>query len=452
MILRAGRYAKGISVIARSPLDSERVLAFQNARLRALVRHCYHRVPYYRKLFDRAGLRPEEIRSVDDLPKIPPVPRTDFQFAAPEEICARGVDPDSLLIRRTSGSSGAPLTIRRRWFEERLLLSERLLSLRRLGIGLRSPRVTVEQLSAGAGWKQDLYRTEWQNRLGLYPKRFLDWRLPHQELVDRLAAIRPALIHGPPSILSWVADEMTDEDRRRIRPRLLTSGAETCTEEMRRRIERGFGAPLAEIYGSHEFVSLAWRPASEPEFAVYGDLVIVEVLKDDGAPAAAGEPGELVATALHSFAMPFLRYRLGDLVWRGSSEGWRPHSCSTLARIVGRMMDRFRLPSGRYVHPYVVARVLRDDERWLRRFQIVQSGPARFWIRIVPHAEPGPDRLAALAPKLAESLGEPAEVRVELVADLPPTSTGKFYPYVSLERYRAWGERPEPPPSWFLDA
>lgn len=136
-----GRYAHGAYVILRSPLDRDAVVAFQNRRLRILVRHCHDRVPYYRRLFQGAGLTPEDIRGLDDLPKIPTTSRADLQFLDAEQICAEGVDPESLLIRRTSGSSGAPLTVRRLWFEERLLLAQRLLSLRKLGIGWRSPRL-----------------------------------------------------------------------------------------------------------------------------------------------------------------------------------------------------------------------------------------------------------------------------------------------------------------------
>lgn len=305
--------------------------------------------------------------------------------------------------------------------------------------------MTIEQLSTGAGWKYGLYNTTWQNRLGIFPKFFVDWRLPKTDLVDRVSAIRPQIIHGPPSVLSWIADELTAEDRERIRPGLLMSGGETCTAAMRRQIERGFGAPLAEVYGSHEFVGIAARGPEESEYGVYGGITIAEVLKEEGEPALAGEEGEFVGTALHSFAMPFLRYRLGDLVRRGASADWHRNSCSRLSGIMGRTVDRFRLASGEYVHPFVIARRLRDEERWLRRFQIIQRGPNEVWIRIVPYVEPGGRVLEELARKVSGVFPEAVQIRIDLVEELPPTSSGKFHPYVSWDRFRSWGERPAPP-------
>ncbi len=107
-------------------------------------------------------------------------------------------------------------------------------------------------------------------------------------------------------MLSWLADEFTAEDRRRVGFRLTILGAEASTALMRRQIERGYGAPLAKVYGRHEVVFIAMQRAGRDDFRVCGEAVVFEVLKD-GRAAEAGERGEVVVTALHSFAMPFIR-------------------------------------------------------------------------------------------------------------------------------------------------
>jgi phenylacetate-CoA ligase len=445
MFSRLARYGQGIRLALGPEISRDEILAFQARRLRQLVRHCFERVPYYRDLFQRTGLHPDQIRGLDDLSRIPLTARADLQFLEPKNICAAGVDPESLLVRRTSGSSGAPLTVRRRWFEERLLLALRLRTGRRLGVNCREARVVIDQLSTGKGRKMGLQNTAWQNRLGIFPKFFLNWQLPIDELVRQIQEVGPATIAGPPSVLSWVADELTPQHRECIRPRFVGIGGESHTPAMGRQIERGFGAPLLEFYGSHEFVLIAVRLPDHDEFQVFGEAVIVELLREDGTPAGPGEEGELVGTALHSFAMPFLRYRLADLVRRASSDDAHPLSCLRLSRIVGRTVDRFVLAGGRYVHPYVVARLLRDEERWLRRFQLIQCERNRLRVRIVPYIEPDAAALEAARRKVQAVFPEPVDVDIELVTELPPTSTGKFYPYVSLERYRSWGEKPAPP-------
>lgn len=99
----------------------EEILAFQNKQLRRLVAHAYENVPYYRRLFARNGLKPQDIHSVADLPAIPITAKKDLQALPVEEVVARGVDASRLITRRTSGSSGEPFTIRRTWLEDRLL-------------------------------------------------------------------------------------------------------------------------------------------------------------------------------------------------------------------------------------------------------------------------------------------------------------------------------------------
>jgi phenylacetate-coenzyme A ligase PaaK-like adenylate-forming protein len=127
----AGRWIAGCSGLV-SEWDREEIRQYQSRQLRALVRHAYERVPYYRRLFDQARLKPDQVRTLDDLARRPPTSRTDLQGLPEQDIVARGFDPEKLVVHRTSGSSGEPLSIRRTWFEDRLLQAYRLRVLFRL--------------------------------------------------------------------------------------------------------------------------------------------------------------------------------------------------------------------------------------------------------------------------------------------------------------------------------
>ena len=81
----------------------EEIVAFQNRQLRRLVAHAYHNVPYYRGLFDRSGVKPQDIQSVADLSAIPITSRKDLQALSPNEIVARGLDAMQLINHKTSG-------------------------------------------------------------------------------------------------------------------------------------------------------------------------------------------------------------------------------------------------------------------------------------------------------------------------------------------------------------
>jgi phenylacetate-coenzyme A ligase PaaK-like adenylate-forming protein len=121
----------------------EEIVETQVRRLRSVVRHVYDRVPYYRSRFRRAGVSPDDIRGLEDLSAIPITSKADLQPLSVRDTVAAGIDPDSLLTRHTSGSTGEPLEVRRSLREERLLLAYRLRAFFDWGLRLRDRRSFV---------------------------------------------------------------------------------------------------------------------------------------------------------------------------------------------------------------------------------------------------------------------------------------------------------------------
>lgn len=425
----AGQRAAGCAgLLWGNQWTRERVEAFQARRLRALVRHAYDRVPHYRRLFAGAGLDPDRVRTLADLPAIPLTSRDDLQRAPAAENVAQGFDLARLVLHRTSGSSGQPLDIRRTWFEDRLLQAWRLRVLGAFGFRLTDRRAAVVTARLGG-------HHAWYTRLGLLPYEEVHCLLPPDEILSRLRAIRPDILRGYPGTLSWLAGFLTPEDRASIRPRLIATASETLTSDMRARIGEGFGAPVIDFYASHEFNLIAWECPAGGCYHFSDLTVIAEILKD-GRPAEPGEDGELVGTALHSFAMPFIRFRLGDQVTRGEARCPCGASNSTLARVVGRVMDRFALRDGSSVHPYTLINPLLEHAPWLRRYQIVQERLDRIAVKVVPITGQAPtaDALAVFRQALVENLGAGVSVHVEVVSEIPAGANGKFRPYYSLVR------------------
>ena len=230
------------AVVFRRPKTQATLRAFQSARLRQLVRHAYASVRYYRRLFDEVGLKPDDIQGVEDLPKIPLSSRDDLQFLPADQICARRVDPNSLLVRRTSGTSGAPLSIRRHRLEERLLQALRLWYVSKYGGSWRSHRAEIRHLSSRSDWDSVPERPFFYQRLGFFRRTVIPWNEPKEEIVDQLATAHTEILVGAPSILSWRADELSDRDRERLSILYVITGGEMLSDEVRDRIEKGWGA------------------------------------------------------------------------------------------------------------------------------------------------------------------------------------------------------------------
>jgi phenylacetate-CoA ligase len=407
------------------------VRAFQDAQLRRLVAHAYHNVSYYRQLFDRHGVRPVDIRGVVDLPRIPMTSRDDLQSATATDLVAKGVGAERLTTVRTSGSSGAPLHIRSDRLERWVAALFRLHVLHDFGMRGRDRRAAIGRPHLHRATLADLPQRLIRG-LGLYRWEAIDCVEPLSEILRWLVFVRPDVVFSYPNVVAQIAELATDDDRRRLHPRLVISGAEVLTPHMREQIARGLGTQVVDWYGSHELGTIAWECTRAPAaYHVADSGVLLEVL-EDGRPVADGESGEVVGTNLYKFSMPFIRYRQGDIVTRGAAVCACGAPFPTIRVIQGRMLDYFPLADGRLLHPYGLSSALVDASiAWIRQLTVTQECATRFVLTIVPRVTPSSGDLAALEQETVRHLGPGTQVEIRLVDEIPLEPTGKFRLYRS---------------------
>jgi len=424
MISPVGRLTALRSLLRHPQALREDIVAFQNERVRRLVAHAYHRVPYYRALFERNEIKPGDIRTVADLRFFPITGKSNLQPLPVDEVVTQGLDPARLVTHRTSGSSGEPFTIRRSWIEERLLGAFWLRALHQFGLRPRDRRVTVARVPTADPADHQMPQRIVQ-AVGLYRQKVVDCLLEPEKIVRALRRLRPDVLTGFPGVLSQIAPSVGDDERPLVRPRLMVVGGEVLTPLMRRQISDAFQAPLFETYGSHEFNLLAWQCKDTGEFHVCDDAIVLEVLKD-GRPAAVGERGEVVATSLHSFAMPFIRYRLGDLVTRGAEACPCGQPFSVIGVVQGRMIDYFPLPDGRALHPYEIVSVVLRDAPWIRQYRLLQERMDRIVLQVVALTTPAAADVALLEEHVAKLVGRDVAFVVTLLPEITLEPAGKF--------------------------
>ena len=199
-------------------LSPERLKSYQSRKLRKMVRHAYDHVPFYRRVFDRVGLAPCDIRGAEDLHRLPIIRREDVQSAPPEELQAAGFDAQTCVVRRTGGSTGKPLeflTSRQDLEYEALGWIRTWL---RLGLRITDQQVVIKDLT-------DHYfsdRIRCFQRLGILRVRSLDLYKSVPLLVEELAACQAEVLRGSPSILEAVAREIGKKSQPpQIRPRIV---------------------------------------------------------------------------------------------------------------------------------------------------------------------------------------------------------------------------------------
>jgi len=410
----------------------KRIIDDQNRRLLRLIAHARERVPYYRKLFDEHGVDPDAMKDRTGLSVLPLTNREDLQGLQAHDVLATGVNAAHLLSYTTSGSSGRPFTVRRTWTEERRLAAFRMRAMREHGLRFTDREANIRNLTHTGRWhRQRTLRT--LQALGFFRKMWLDCRLPAEEILEALQRYEPDVLIGLPHVLSRVAGIMTAEGRRTIRPRFVAVGGEVLTPLMRRQIGDAFHARVFNQYGSFECNLIAWECKETGHLHLCDDGVIVEVLNNAGTPARPGENGEVVVTNLHAFAMPFIRYRLGDIATQGFERCPCGRPFATIAQVQGRVVEYFQLTGGRWLHPYVIGDVLsREAGWWLRHYQVTQERTDRIVLRAVAAPVPAPQRLVELTAVVTAVLGPGMEFHVQLVPDLAIEPSGKFRVYRSL--------------------
>jgi phenylacetate-CoA ligase len=402
---------------------------YQDARVAEVVRHAYERVPYYRALLERAGLGPEDVRGVADLPRIPATSKADLRSRPPREVCAGGLDPERLIVSTTSGSSGEPTVVRRTWLEQNLLHLFRLRAHRELGVRLSDRVARVARVRETAP-NDRKWIGRGLARAGLLRTQRVDIFRPPEEIARRLAELRPDIVRGYPGVLAEAADAAL-RARVSIGARLVLTGAETLTPDRRERIRAGFGAPVYDLYGCQEINLVAWECRDTGELHTCDDAAVVEVVRD-GKPVAVGETGEVVVTALHSRSMPLLRYALGDRAVRGERACACGRPFSTLRGLQGRVLEYFTLPGGRRLHPHQLGLLAR--RAWVGQYRVVQEREDRVTFYVAPRLEPPQDALAVLGESAGALLGPDVELRVERVERIAPDPSGKSPLYVPLAR------------------
>lgn len=396
--------------------DGKQASAFQSTRSLELARYALQSVSLYRDVWGAAGVTAGDLRTMEDFRRLPIVTKEQLQDAG-AGVVADGVDLRRLRGHETSGSSGQPLVIRRTRLEDQLLQAIRVRRMMKMyGLRLRDRRVGI-RYGGDAMWSPGLY-----SRIGLLRQQSIECRRPTEQIVEAVIRANPNVLGGYPCSLADIADAVGNTLGSL---RYVIAAGDTLSAPTRRRIEAGFGVPVYDSYAAHECNLLA-QQCTWGVFHIAEESALIEILRADGMPAAVGEQGEAVITALHSFAAPIIRYRLGDLLVPGE-----PCECGaggrTIQHLVGRVQEMFERPDGSTYHPFLVTVPLDAvGGRKIRTYRVTQLSATRIEVLIEPRSEFSNELLRATREAMLKAFDYPVELDVQLTQGLLAKESGKF--------------------------
>jgi len=418
---RAGAWHK--KLFRNQWMDQAGLNAWQEEKLRNILRHAQNHVPFYTNLFqaNHVNIEAQDIRK--EFFRIPLLTKIVIR-----ENMDRLQAKDKIRVYttvRTSGSTGSPVA----WNVDRQCEDIHNAIKRRgresFGFHVGESQVWLwgrDEFGGGKKAMRDLF---------IHNKRILGLLDLSRETVggfySKLQQWKPSFLYGYPSGFFQLTSLCKEKGYalNRLGVKAIITTAEILTEPHRQAIEQAFGCQVINEYGCAEAQIIACECASG-NMHMNADTLMVEFLKE-GQPVKPGETGDVVVTDLFNEVMPLIRYRVGDS--GGPKQG--PCSCGRTLPLmeitIGRAVEMVKLADGRLLHPEIFTPPHENPIfRLVERFKVFQEGISDFRVQVVAPAEQF-EALSRLFTELIESqVGKGLKIKVERVSEIPRDPSGKL--------------------------
>lgn len=312
----------------------EQLQALQSERLVKQVKHVYEHVPFYRGRMDEAGVKPEDIKGIEDLPKLPFITKDDLRDQYPYGLLAVPLE-DCVRIQSTSGTTGRRVVA--------------FYTMEDINIW---DECCARAIVAAGGTKEDVCHVCYgyglftggpglnggSHKVGCLTLPMSSGNTERQ--IQFMTDLGSTILCCTPSYAANLAESINEKGLRdQIKLKAGIFGAEPWTEEMRHNIEEALGIKAYDIYGLTEIAGpgVSFECEEQAGMHIQEDHFIPEIIDPDtGEVLPEGEVGELVFTCITKKAFPLLRYRTRDLCYLTRKK------CSC-----GRTHIRMHKPTGR---------------------------------------------------------------------------------------------------------
>lgn len=416
----------------------------QAKQLRIVLEHARQTVPFYRDRIPLAAQHPGEHAqghvSWDDIPLFS---RRDVQLAG-SSLHSTKVPSNHGQLRTTAtgGSTGQPVQVLTTDFTDLmwriLTLRDHLWHRRDFNQSFAAIRYAKDDVGRPpAGTTLDTWGGSTKNVVPTGSAHLLNVQATIREQAEWLRRLNPGYAMAYPSALLGIARIFEAEGWRLPGLRQILTYGEVL--ECREILECVFGVPVCDVYSSQEVGYIALQCPDGDGYHVQSENVLVEVLAESGQPSQPGQVGKVVVTTLHNFAMPLVRYEIGDYAEVGTCACGR--GLPVLKRILGRQRNLLTMPSGEKRWPVFasvdggdeVGDEDRDELPAFFQFQVVQRALDTLEVNVVrPGGALTADEQAVVVRHFHRMLGYPFVVKVHCVSEVPRSPTGKFEDFVSL--------------------
>lgn len=411
-------------------MSPEEIVQFQWNELKKILDHAYRNYRYYRDLFDKLKLSPDDIKNYKDFSKLPIISKEDIRSNKSRMIADnyRG----RIFTKATGGSTGVPLQLD---YDSNSYQWRIAVAMRGYGwAGCDDGKRIAYIWGAPIGKNSFLTTAKKELHNFVLRRRMYNCFKFTEEVMN--AYLRDLNKFNPEAIVGYATPLYNFarfiKENKKVAPRVksVITAAERVYDYQRSLVEEVFSAKVFATYGSREFMLIAAECEEHNGMHINTDNLYVEILKNDGTSAQHGELGEIIITDLHNYGMPFIRYKIGDLGIATDRICACGRGLPLIDKIEGRVLDTIRTPDGRIVPGEFFPHLMKEF-KWVKQFQVTQEDINNLNIRIVKAGDINERGFNMMKNEIYKVLGETIKVDFQFVDNIPLTQSGKFRVTVS---------------------
>jgi phenylacetate-CoA ligase len=403
----------------------DELIEYQNEKLRDLIGFVAENSRFYRKVMQRAGVKPSDIKEVSDLKRLPYLEKDDIRNNL-QEISPTHRKDLKLALKHTSGTTGTGMHFY--WDSSAIMKEYAFVTRHRRWAGVEPLDL---QATFGGRIVVPISRKEppfWRTNLAERQVFFSMYHVskgnaPHY--LKKLGDLRPIFVQGYPSMLSTIATFSEEFGIPLSGPEAVFTSSETLLESQRALIEDAFQCKVFDWYGNSELCASIGQ-CERGKYHMNSEYGIVEL--DCDVHARERDTGEMICTSFINHGTPLLRYRIGDQIRLSSTKCPCGRGLPVVDSIIGRMDDIIVTPSG--IHVGRMDHIFKDALN-IREAQVIQESIEELRVLVVPRGGFNTNDLRALDEEFRFRLGDGMSIKFETVDMIPRESNGKFRSVIS---------------------
>lgn len=421
-----GFYGQYNSLMTNQWKPYEELKEKQDADLRRMISYAYHNVPYYHRLFNSVKISPTDIKTSEDLERIPiltkDIIKNNWESFIP-------TNSNSMKFRyenhSTGGTTGTPFRYRISWSERFLSGAMMYRGWSYGGYEFGDRMILLGGSSLGVNPKSNLIKKAHEISRNIKKLSAFDMDdATLQSYADEMLSFKPKYIYGYASAINSFSKWLDERDINITSVKGIFTTSECLYPSLRETIASTFQCDVYNNYGLNDGGISAYECQEHSGLHIDMERSVMEVVDSNNQQLKDGV-GRLIATSLHNYAMPFIRYETGDEGEITSDTCSCGRGLPLLKNLRGRSVDVLITPEGRRIHGWFLLYIFWEYDRGVKAYQVVQNSADTLDIKLVVTEDFDEKQLDSIRNVIKQrSIGW--NVNFEFVDTIEKTGSAKF--------------------------